>query len=819
MWFRKRTKKEGRNTRRNDFRRDLLVETLDERNMFAGLSTLDASGDGYLSPLDVLMVINHLNQNTALYSPATDANLDGVNSPIDALLGINVLNQNLSIEAPEVTVQNSALTNAEAIPFRVQVTNIPEGATSLMRIQDGQTPSSWHAGEETVLVPDVAEGFFTGELFVRMPAGYGWRYPGIASGRVDRTAPTIEMSNEVIAQSGTATTPVIFTQVTTSDAVDGVRQEDVSFQLTAGQNIVRYSATDAAGNVARFESQVMLSGLQPSAFAVQQMRDNYGLFRTGPGVVADTGLPIDSTRSSGAFQELFITPAPIGFAVSADTDIITGFIQASDAERTLAVTTLGNTLDSLIERIGNRLLLPWQLYDPNSQTIGDYFNTGNFFDNGVMLQGLVSSLGKVEASDFRHSEQGGRIHSQLEFVVNRIRDGLSRLYVPATGQLMANLNVSTNAPEGTGVVDNLGDEARFAIVDLYANGRIPLSAVPELYTRLYTLQNGRVIEVLGSGDGGAFQAFWSSQSTNEHRYGLEDLLYNTALAHLDNARMNDRPGFASAASVHSPNRYDYDGKIGVASLATNPNVLRGDVGALYSVASARQFMPGQIDGFIRDVLNQVPSLNGPFGVYDSSDTSGNVSQYYVGVDTLSYVTGLSGGGIVGADAYYELRNRDAAIAQLYDSIDPLVERATEQLMPSGRDLLDEANYTPDQFGSGGTVSRTGTGGVLFVGNHSFGGWFGGQTQRIDSSEHHSILLRLRVVNFNQSTPIPVDVKLENQRSGGSGVQGNRIWVLNDDWITVEIPINLPEMNVLIFEHLPANVQLEIDQLLYLDRPL
>ncbi len=60
--------------------------------------SLDVNGDGSVSPIDVLMVITHLNSsgavpsNTGDIDPRLDVNHDSVVSPIDALLVINYLN-------------------------------------------------------------------------------------------------------------------------------------------------------------------------------------------------------------------------------------------------------------------------------------------------------------------------------------------------------------------------------------------------------------------------------------------------------------------------------------------------------------------------------------------------------------------------------------------------------------------------------------------------------------------------------------------------------------------------------------------------------
>jgi len=62
---------------------------------------LDVNADGYVTPLDALMVINHLNANGSErltgythVAPFIDVNMDGFVAPIDPLLVVNYLNAN-----------------------------------------------------------------------------------------------------------------------------------------------------------------------------------------------------------------------------------------------------------------------------------------------------------------------------------------------------------------------------------------------------------------------------------------------------------------------------------------------------------------------------------------------------------------------------------------------------------------------------------------------------------------------------------------------------------------------------------------------------
>ncbi len=66
-------------------------------------SLLDLSGDGLVSPLDVLLVVNHINQSQP-YDSRLDTNGDGFIAPLDVLLIVNYLNEQaqVSVEPDQV---------------------------------------------------------------------------------------------------------------------------------------------------------------------------------------------------------------------------------------------------------------------------------------------------------------------------------------------------------------------------------------------------------------------------------------------------------------------------------------------------------------------------------------------------------------------------------------------------------------------------------------------------------------------------------------------------------------------------------------------
>lgn len=83
---------------------------------------LDVNDDGFVTPLDALLVINRLNQDgggrlsgLATSQPYLDVNMDGFLSPIDPLIVINYLNRNSGGGEAEGELQGAAAYNSAAV--------------------------------------------------------------------------------------------------------------------------------------------------------------------------------------------------------------------------------------------------------------------------------------------------------------------------------------------------------------------------------------------------------------------------------------------------------------------------------------------------------------------------------------------------------------------------------------------------------------------------------------------------------------------------------------------------------------------------------
>ena len=121
----------------------------------------DVSNDGYVSPVDALMIINSLNtegarslplgQSSQVAQPFYDVNRDGFISPIDALQVINYLNKPATVEHKAATLPSGD--PAAALPMR------PLGTPSIAK----DVPRAEHPGGEVAgrLFDPFASGLFT----------------------------------------------------------------------------------------------------------------------------------------------------------------------------------------------------------------------------------------------------------------------------------------------------------------------------------------------------------------------------------------------------------------------------------------------------------------------------------------------------------------------------------------------------------------------------------------------------------------------------------------------------------------------------------
>jgi hypothetical protein len=108
----------------------------------------DINGDGAITPLDVLQLINYLNQQTADMVPLAvlDVNADGAVTALDVLTVINILNAAANpVLAPPALLPIAAVGESEAVELGLDASDVgvvtePDSGTDLVSLPDQVAP-------------------------------------------------------------------------------------------------------------------------------------------------------------------------------------------------------------------------------------------------------------------------------------------------------------------------------------------------------------------------------------------------------------------------------------------------------------------------------------------------------------------------------------------------------------------------------------------------------------------------------------------------------------------------------------------------------
>ena len=149
-------------------RRNLLTEHLENRNLMAGdflqnpWNKFDVSGDGNVSPLDVLLGINSYESPHGEDAPPiyVDVNGDGFHSPVDELNTINRLETGIQGEGGSVMAYTPiALASTVTGPFRFGVEFFDNGANDTIVRSDagGSWVADGYAAGGRILISDSGE--------------------------------------------------------------------------------------------------------------------------------------------------------------------------------------------------------------------------------------------------------------------------------------------------------------------------------------------------------------------------------------------------------------------------------------------------------------------------------------------------------------------------------------------------------------------------------------------------------------------------------------------------------------------------------------
>lgn len=152
--------------------RRLILESLDDRRLFASDLACDVNSSGIVEPLDVLMVINAINVAGPQFPVLTDlnrrldVNRDGIISPLDPLLVINAINRNPFEIFGNASADAASDPNSNGVVLRPVVRfNGQTGSFATISAQSKLQSSTTHSAQ--VVATSDALGFFQFNLMLQ----------------------------------------------------------------------------------------------------------------------------------------------------------------------------------------------------------------------------------------------------------------------------------------------------------------------------------------------------------------------------------------------------------------------------------------------------------------------------------------------------------------------------------------------------------------------------------------------------------------------------------------------------------------------------
>lgn len=315
----------------------MLLERLESRELLASdfhntVLPLDVSGDGVVSPLDALQVINDLNANGSreLQPPAgevesfIDTNGDCNLSPIDALLIINALNGDREGPVPTVALQND--TGTGGIPntdLRTSdgtlvgsVNDLTGIATLEAEVADGgKTDVPFDSAGNFTFTPVLADGVHT--VTLTATDGVGNEGSTQFTFTIDTTPPVLD---------GFGLTPETDTGVSNTDNVTMLTSATLTADTESGATVTLLEA----GQV--IDTQVANS---PVFFSLTGLVDGSRSFRAiAEDIVGNVGDPVDVTIVVDTVAPTLSTEAPTENAtVHGGTRLIGTIANGGDSPR------------------------------------------------------------------------------------------------------------------------------------------------------------------------------------------------------------------------------------------------------------------------------------------------------------------------------------------------------------------------------------------------------------------------------------------------------------------------------------------------------
>ena len=424
----------------------------------------------------------------------------------------------------------------------------------------------------------------------------------------------------------------------------------------------------------KFEDTELPAGLDAVRAEILQSSLNY--FEEGVGIDPVTHFPYDNLSETGQAAK-FTQPTLIGFYLQMLADVMNG--RSSGPQGTMtrveAVRQAGLVLNSLLQvqdDFGWKGLIPFMNVDPQSPVT----TLIAFGDNANMAQSIAVFLGGIENAHFTNAEipasELADIQAAGETALDNMLVGFHAMINHTDGRYHAVFDRAYFKLKG--FMDKLGNEFRGALIFVTALLRDEYDDVPdsvleglEPVVHVYPDTQGNEIENLAFWNGGAFQAFWPLLRNNERDFAsFRNALYNHLATQADWAADKHIPGFLSASQI--PPGDTYYPEIGIPHVAENSFQHLIDVGSVYGLASAYSVDPSSVMGWLDAIKDQLPSLTGDFGFFDSARSGTEIARRFLGIDVASVALALAGGANQDFDAFLYTRGLAMDFNQLYEKV-------------------------------------------------------------------------------------------------------------------------------------------------------
>ncbi|MBN1689106.1 MAG: hypothetical protein JW893_08405 [Candidatus Omnitrophica bacterium] len=523
-----------------------------------------------------------------------------------------------------------------------------------------------------------------------------------------------------------------------------------------------------------YEESIILS---PELEALKETLIDEGhlYFTQAAAIDPTTHFPYDRMYSDGSTTDgfKFTQPVLIGFYLQMLSDVV---IQKSNwdgmtVSGALAeINTVVNNLLSVQADHGWNGLIPWlDLADEAGQPRIDPADWVGIGDSASLAQSLAVMIGALESAGLTTAQRiiANSIVNRSDQLLDNMQPGFEAFVDDQTGLFRG--DVDTTNDDFDYYIDRFATEFRGPIAFLLA--RYP--TLPdtvwdnlEVFTGEYVDYRGRSIDNLTTYEGGAFQIFWPMLRNDERDFiGLRNILYNQFAIQADYARQNRIPGFESASDI--PSWGHYVGLVGVPQIAETDNPIIMDVGSTYSLAAAYLVDPVATMTWLKAIYDQVPALDGPYGLIDSARSNTEIANRYFGIDIASIILGLTGAGPDSFETYMRNRGLELDFNLLYDRAAKLGINKTDGITtpPEFPDRTlavfhnVESDWTLNNFPS---VPADEYGVRMVYGDLSSRGGWGGQIWNLDQVYDAQANKLLIFYSYKDS---PQEIKIELKTAG------------------------------------------------------